>query len=377
MARSTNHNSWEGVERLAEKAGAKYPELVAAQWALESGWGKQAPGNNFFGLKGPGQLLDTTEFENGKEVEVADQFLQFEGIEECVNYLVTRWYKDWKDYKGVNRNSTREGAARQLQKEGYATNPNYANKLIELMQAHAGGTQKTEKDSQPVLFRLKAKQATALKKEPKQVTELGEKETVQVAPGRIYEVLLLKELAADAHDWVKLGHGAGNWFIWGPHWERVLPVANPPEGGVPTTVNWADFTCPVTKNLTVGEVLQWDKRRAPASGSSVERRILATVREFQKIRDAWGQSLEVTSFYRPEPINQQVGGVPGSRHVSGEAFDIYPSKGDLNRFYQWVRVRWTGGLGDGRSRGFVHLDTRNGGHFVPGAGARPAAEWDY
>ena len=32
-------NTWEGVETTAKTSGAKYPELVAAQWALESGWG--------------------------------------------------------------------------------------------------------------------------------------------------------------------------------------------------------------------------------------------------------------------------------------------------------------------------------------------------
>ena len=33
-------NSWDGVIGAAKRAGAKYPECVAAQWALESGWGK-------------------------------------------------------------------------------------------------------------------------------------------------------------------------------------------------------------------------------------------------------------------------------------------------------------------------------------------------
>ena len=29
-------NTWEGVTQAAKAAGAKYPELVAAQWALDS-----------------------------------------------------------------------------------------------------------------------------------------------------------------------------------------------------------------------------------------------------------------------------------------------------------------------------------------------------
>lgn len=376
MARSTDLNSWEGVHRLAEKAGATYPELVAAQWALESGWGKHAPGNNFFGLKGPGQLLDTKEVNGGKEVEIKDAFLKFSGLEECVNYLVTRWYKDWKEFKGVNRSSSREAAARQLQKEGYATNPRYADKLIELMRDHAGETKATQVEK-PVLFRLKARQDTVLKKEPKQATELGGQGVMPAVAGRVYEVEQLKELAADAHAWVKLGHNAGSWFVWLPHWERVLTARVVPEGGEAVRVSWSDFGSRVTRDLTVGEVLQWDKRRVPASGSSAERRILETAEQYQKLLDSWGQPLIVTSFYRPEPINQQVGGVRGSRHVTGEAFDCYPARGDISRFYEWARVRWTGGFGDGRSRGFLHFDTRNGGRFVPGAGVRPRVEWDY
>lgn len=146
---------------------------------------------------------------------------------------------------------------------------------------------------------------------------------------------------------------------------------------MPASVDWSDFGCLVTPNLTVGEILQWDKRRTPGPNASVRSKLLRTAAEFQKLRDAWGGPLGVTSFYRPEPINTQVGGVPGSRHTTGEAFDIYPVGQSLESFYQWVRARWTGGLGDGRPRGFVHLDTRGGGRFVSGAGVQPVAEWVY
>jgi flagellum-specific peptidoglycan hydrolase FlgJ len=46
-------NSWEGVSLHAKRVGAKFPELVASQWALESGFGKHVSGkHNYFGLKG-------------------------------------------------------------------------------------------------------------------------------------------------------------------------------------------------------------------------------------------------------------------------------------------------------------------------------------
>lgn len=223
--------------------------------------------------------------------------------------------------------------------------------------------------------RIEALQDTWLKKRPVQATALGEKEKAGVARGRSYEVLEWREQAADAHVEVVLGNGAGTWFLWQPHWHQV-GVGSVAAAVGEHQVDWGDFNCAVTANLTVGEILQWDRRRVPSASSALRQRLLATAQEFQRVRDAWGKPLGVTSFYRPEPINSQVGGVRNSRHVTGEAFDIYPSSGNLDAFYQWISVRWSGGLGDGRPRGFLHLDTAGGG-FVPGAGVRPSRTWIY
>lgn len=126
--------SWRSVAELAHRYGAKYPDLVAAQWALESGYGKYPSGrHNYFGLKGPGTSLKTREVYGGKEEYIYDSFIDFNSLEECVEYLVDRWYLDYKDYKGVNNASNREDAARQLQSQGYATDPHYATALIDLM----------------------------------------------------------------------------------------------------------------------------------------------------------------------------------------------------------------------------------------------------
>ena len=126
--------SWFDISTMAGKAGAKYPELVAAQWALESGWGSSLSGkNNYFGIKGSGTKHQTKEFVNGKEIAIVDEFKDFASAEECVQYLVDRWYKDWKEYKGVNNATSREGAARMLVTQGYATDPKYAEKLIDIM----------------------------------------------------------------------------------------------------------------------------------------------------------------------------------------------------------------------------------------------------
>jgi hypothetical protein len=127
-------NSWEGVTAAATAAGAKYPELVAAQWALESGWGTSTSGrNNYFGIKGKGTTRKTTEFVNGARVHIDAEFQDFADLGACVSYLVTRWHKDFKSYKGVNSAANRELAAKELVRQGYATDPSYAEKLIKLM----------------------------------------------------------------------------------------------------------------------------------------------------------------------------------------------------------------------------------------------------
>lgn len=130
----TFSNSWDGVRDAAACHGAKFPELVAAQWALESGWGKHTSGtNNFFGLKGSGSTVFTQEFYDGKWVTIKAGFIDFPTLSACVEYLVTRWYKDWKTYKGVNRADTIEKAAKALVSEGYATDPEYASKLLRIV----------------------------------------------------------------------------------------------------------------------------------------------------------------------------------------------------------------------------------------------------
>jgi hypothetical protein len=127
-------NNWDGVIAAAKQAGAKFSEVVAAQWALESGWGEHVSGkNNFFGLKGSGTQVNTQEFINGQWITIKAGFLDFPDLYTCVCYLVDRWYKDFKNYKGVNRATSRNECARLLVQEGYATDPGYATKLIQIM----------------------------------------------------------------------------------------------------------------------------------------------------------------------------------------------------------------------------------------------------
>lgn len=122
------------IAELAAKAGSRFPELVAAQWACESGWGQYQSGkNNFFGIKGPGTKKETKEWDGAKFITIVDEFKDYSSVEECVNDLVEKWYKDYKGYSGVNDAPNREEAARELVRQGYATDPAYSSKLIDIM----------------------------------------------------------------------------------------------------------------------------------------------------------------------------------------------------------------------------------------------------
>ena len=130
-------NTWEGVKAAAQACGAKFPELVAAQWQLESAGGTAFSGkNNAFGLKGSGSQHVTQEEVDGKMVTITAGFIDFNTLKDCINYLVTRWYLDYKGYQGVNHCATAEDAAWDLKRQSYATDSQYPQKLIRIMQEH-------------------------------------------------------------------------------------------------------------------------------------------------------------------------------------------------------------------------------------------------
>jgi len=129
---------WDQCFASARKCGARFPELVAAQCCLESGFGKHFSGiNNVLGLKGDGTTASTKEFYDGKWVTIKAGFLDFPSIAACIEYLVIRWYKDYRHFKGINNAPNRYAAARMLYQQKYATDPDYPAKLSRLMKQYA------------------------------------------------------------------------------------------------------------------------------------------------------------------------------------------------------------------------------------------------
>ena len=136
-------NSWGGIRAAAVKAGAKYPEVVCAQWALESAWGAHTSGeNNYFGLKAvdgePYSTCTTWEHSNGKDLTIQARFKDFDSLQDCVNQLVNQWYHDFRNYKGVNRATSVGECCQLLVQENFATDPNYATKLMSIINRQTG-----------------------------------------------------------------------------------------------------------------------------------------------------------------------------------------------------------------------------------------------
>jgi uncharacterized protein YcbK (DUF882 family) len=128
------------------------------------------------------------------------------------------------------------------------------------------------------------------------------------------------------------------------------------------SIDWNNPNCRISKYFTVAEVTQRDQRRKPQPDSIEAENCVKLARELDKVREAWDNPIGVTSWYRPEPINSEVGGVANSQHTLGAAADIYTMDGRDTEFEEWLDTKaWTDkalGYGVASGRGFTHVDLR-------------------
>ncbi|HWK52403.1 MAG TPA: flagellar assembly peptidoglycan hydrolase FlgJ, partial [Steroidobacter sp.] len=133
---------WPHAQKAAQELGVD-PHALLAQAALETGWGKAVPCNaagecsfNLFGIKAGSQWsgatvnVPTLEFEQGIAVRKVERFRSYDSPADS-----------FSDYARLIRNNPRyenalgAGAniasfASALQQGGYATDPEYARKLV-------------------------------------------------------------------------------------------------------------------------------------------------------------------------------------------------------------------------------------------------------
>ena len=116
------------------------PSLTIAQAILESGWGKSAIGNNLFGIKagsnwtGKTQTVRTSEYGSGGYYHINATFRDYDSIDDSIEdhaKLLTN-----SRYDSVRAATNYKTACQEVQKDGYATSPTYANSLIKLIEQY-------------------------------------------------------------------------------------------------------------------------------------------------------------------------------------------------------------------------------------------------
>lgn len=137
---------WPAARQAAEELGAE-PRALVAQAALETGWGQHVirdgageSSNNLFGIKaGPGWEGDTVrvptlEFREGVPEREMASFRKYDSLEDGFRDYV-RFLEDNPRYReALNQANDPQRWAEGLQQAGYATDPQYADKIQRIME---------------------------------------------------------------------------------------------------------------------------------------------------------------------------------------------------------------------------------------------------
>ncbi len=134
---------WPHAQRVGQALGID-GRVILAQAALETGWGERMartpdgrPSHNLFGIKAHGwggavTTVPTLEFRDGALQREVAQFRAYSSPAEAFDdYL--RFLTDNPRYRQALAAGDAAGFARGLQAAGYATDPDYADKILGVM----------------------------------------------------------------------------------------------------------------------------------------------------------------------------------------------------------------------------------------------------
>ena len=133
----------EPAERVGQELGI-HPLALIAQAALETGWGRHLMADesgekswNLFGIKArqgqPAVEADTQEFRDGRMQSERAAFRWFESLEEAFDGYASLIGRSPRYRQAVAEGQDPERYARELQRAGYATDPDYASKIINIL----------------------------------------------------------------------------------------------------------------------------------------------------------------------------------------------------------------------------------------------------
>ncbi len=124
---------------LAVKVARKFnlnPLVIVAQAALETGWGKHiGANNNFFGIKsskswqGQTELMASDEYVNGVRVSQVSSFRAYNSTLSSIEDYARLISSNDRYSKAHAVSNNPDKYFEEIQKAGYATDPQYANKL--------------------------------------------------------------------------------------------------------------------------------------------------------------------------------------------------------------------------------------------------------
>lgn len=132
------------AEQAAKRIGID-PRYLVAQAALETGWGKSvmrqtdgSSSHNLFGIKATGNWQGeqaraiTSEFRDGQFVKETAAFRSYDSYQDSFHDLVSLLQNNARYKDAVNAADKPEQFVRELQKAGYATDPDYASKISQI-----------------------------------------------------------------------------------------------------------------------------------------------------------------------------------------------------------------------------------------------------
>lgn len=133
------------AEKAAKRLGVD-PHYLVAQAALETGWGKsiirQGDGSshNLFGIKahggwqGDSASVMTAEYRDGVKGMERASFRSYSSFEQSFDDYVTFLESNSRYAKALDSTANPDAFMRELQRAGYATDPQYARKISQIAQ---------------------------------------------------------------------------------------------------------------------------------------------------------------------------------------------------------------------------------------------------
>ena len=126
---------WPAVRLAASILGVP-PVGLLAQAALETGWGSTVPGNNLFGIKAASGQASTArathEMINGTLIPQTAMFRDYGSPMSCITDYIKLIQSNFPNVVGQG---SLTGFANALQAGGFATDSNYASKIIMISQS--------------------------------------------------------------------------------------------------------------------------------------------------------------------------------------------------------------------------------------------------